>query len=84
MFERACALGPKDRNDHNQKECIVEIDEPERRYVQRKDQKNEAISPNRSVIKVGRRKTLPSTTLKINHAMPRSSMSRSQEVIRLR
>jgi hypothetical protein len=46
MFERACALGPKDRNDHNQKECIVEIDEPERRYVQRKDQKkNEAISP---------------------------------------
>jgi len=44
MFERAGALGPKDRNDHDHKECIVEIDEPERRYVQRKDQKNETIS----------------------------------------
>jgi hypothetical protein len=39
------ALGPKDRNDHDHKECIVEIDEPERRYVERKDQKDESISP---------------------------------------
>lgn len=45
MLKRASTLGPKDRDDHDRKERVVEVDDPERRYVKRKDQKDESISP---------------------------------------
>ena len=45
VFGRTAALGPKDRKNHGRIERVVEVEEPERRYVERKHQKDESISP---------------------------------------